>query len=366
MSGEGLKRRIRERTQDPLLWSDLIQITKTAVAAVIAWVIATSVLHLPQSFLAPWSALLVVHATVYRTFSQGARQVGAAVIGVVLAWAVGNALGLDTVAVAVALLLGLGLGAFGWFRTEETTIAATALIVLTTGFSGNDAMLLTRLADTGIGIAVGLLVNLMLWPPLRRRAAIAAMNVIDDLIGELLVDIADGVEAGCTAEDAEHWADRTRSLDEMIDHAWSLVRQAQESAWMNPRRQAVELRDPRQWTALLQRMEHAVAETRSMVSTLAHGTAEAEQWQPEFRGPYLQLLREVGRAIAEAESARIAETRERLDRLIETLRAQEATPLLWPVYGGLIINLRNLIHAMDEVAEASPLSQPPLPMRGPG
>ena len=32
-------------------------------------------------------------------------------------------------------------------------------------------MLLSRLADTGVGIGVGLVVNAVVWPPLRRRMA---------------------------------------------------------------------------------------------------------------------------------------------------------------------------------------------------
>ena len=83
--------RLRDKSRDPVFWTDVIQLVKTVAAAVISWIIATSVLDLPQSFLAPWSALLVVHATVYRTFSQGFRQVSAAVLGVLVAWAVGKA-----------------------------------------------------------------------------------------------------------------------------------------------------------------------------------------------------------------------------------------------------------------------------------
>ena len=49
------------------------------------------VLSLPQSFLAPWAALLTVHATVYRTLARGLQQAAAAVVGVLLAFAVGAA-----------------------------------------------------------------------------------------------------------------------------------------------------------------------------------------------------------------------------------------------------------------------------------
>ena len=59
----------------------------------------------------------------------------------------------------------------GPMRAESTTAAATALVVLLTGYSDDGCMLLARLADTFVGIAVGLAVNLAVWPPLRDRVA---------------------------------------------------------------------------------------------------------------------------------------------------------------------------------------------------
>ncbi|GAW49361.1 MULTISPECIES: FUSC family protein [unclassified Nocardioides] len=203
----------RGRSRDPVFWNGVTQLLKTGLAAVLAWVLATEVFSLSQSFLAPWAALLVVHATVYRTFSRGLRQVTAAVVGVVLAWGVGNVLGLDTLSVAVVLVLGLAVGALPWFTDEATAAAATALVVLTTGFAGDDSALLDRLGDTAIGIGVGLLVNAVVWPPLRRRTAIAAMNRLDDRIGALLVDMSDGLIAQRTDAEVDDWVDRTRSLD---------------------------------------------------------------------------------------------------------------------------------------------------------
>ena len=104
------------RAHDPVFWNDITQLLKTVLAAVLAWVLATEAFSLPQSFLAPWAALLVVHATVYRTFSHGLRQVTAAVVGVVLAWAVGNGLGLDT-ASAIATGAWLLLCVWSWIAT---------------------------------------------------------------------------------------------------------------------------------------------------------------------------------------------------------------------------------------------------------
>ncbi len=114
--------RARRLLRDPVTWTEWIQIVKTVVAAVVAWMLAVQVFDLPQPFLAPWSALLVVHATVYRSFSRGAKQVGATVVGVLLAWATGDLLGLDAAALAVMLLAGLVIGNLRWLREESTTV----------------------------------------------------------------------------------------------------------------------------------------------------------------------------------------------------------------------------------------------------
>lgn len=79
--------------RDPLVWTDVLQLVKTIAAAVIAWLLAVELFSLPQSFLAPWAALLTVHATAYRTLARGLQHAAAAVLGVVLAFAVAHFLG---------------------------------------------------------------------------------------------------------------------------------------------------------------------------------------------------------------------------------------------------------------------------------
>lgn len=354
---------IRDRARDPVFWSDTTQLLKTVAAAVLSWVIAVRLVGAPQSFLAPWAALMVAQATVYRTFSQGARQVGATVVGVLLAWACGNLFGPDAAALGAVVLLGLLLGRSRLFEGESTTAAATALVVLTTGFSDDQQMLVERLLDTGIGIGVGLAINFTVWPPLRRRTAIAAMDALDTRIGALLVDIADGVAGGCAAEDVAGFLERTRQIDEELDHAWALVRQARESAALNPRRSARALRHPDKWVGLMRRMEQAVAESRSIARTLERSVEESADWDPAFARAYADAMRQGGKAVEEADVAAIRECRRRLDGLVKGLGEEESIPALWPVYGGLVVNLANILDAMEEVAPANPMSQPPVPFR---
>ncbi len=361
MAGQQWRERAHEKLNDPVLWTDVIQLVKTVAAAVIAWYVVADLLHLPQSFLAPWSALLVVHATVYRTFSQGAVQVGGAVLGVVSAWAVGNVMGLDLWSVGLVLGIGLAFGALPWFEGQTTVVAATGLIVLTTGFANNDSMLVTRLLDTGIGIGVGLLVNAAVWPPLRRRTAVVAMDALDDDIGELLVDMAEELKKGVSEECIEEWVQRTRDLDAAVDHAWSLVRQASESARMNPRRAAGELKDPRQWMDLLRRIEQAVAEIRSMARTYSHALAANQEWQPDVRDALVTVMHTGCTALLDADQEAIEDCRTSLDDLVGMVADHDPVSPLWPVYGGILINLRNIFEAMADVAGANPMQQPPTP-----
>lgn len=343
---------------DPVAWNGVVQLVKTAAAAVVAWVIADRVLDLPQPFLAPWAALLVVHATVYRTFSRGLQQVVAAVVGVLLAAAVGQVLGLDTVAVAVLLVAGLVIGSLRWFGAEATTVAATALVVLTTGYA-DDTALVSRLLDTGIGIGVGLVVNVLVWPPLRRRTAIVVIDQLDDGIGELLHRIAQQLEDGCEEEQVGAWIERSRDLDAELDEAWSLVRQARESAWMNPRRSAHSFRDPQEWYGLLRRMEQAIAEIRSMARTLGGRETEHETRTSSFDDRWTRLLREAGQAVQDADAAALDEVRQGLEALVVDLSAGEQVPSRWPLQGALVTNLRNVLDAMAEVTAVNPLDRLP-------
>lgn len=342
---------MRERLSDLVLWNDLLQWAKTATAAVVAWVLARHVFTLEQPFLAPWAALLVVHATVHRTLTKGAQQVAATVLAVLLASGAGQVLGPGTPAVIAVIVLGLLLGALPWMGAEATTIAATGLVVVTTGFS-DDRLLIARLLDTAVGVGVGLAVNALLWPPLRRRTAIRAIDRIDDAIGALLGELADDLPQA-DAERPEQWVERTRDIDRDIDDAWAMVRQAKESAALNARKSAGEYKDPQEWYALLRRMEQANAEIRSMARTLRREHESREDWEPEFTERWPRLVHSASTAIGEPDSDAIEQVCRDLNELMDDLGGRRLRH--WPVYGGLMVNLRNVLEAMVEVAKANPL-----------
>jgi uncharacterized membrane protein YgaE (UPF0421/DUF939 family) len=347
------------RLRDPISWSNASQLAKTVLAAVVAWVLAVDVLHLTQAFMAPWAALLTVQATVFGTARGGAQQAAASVLGVLIAYAAWQLMGLSTASLGVAVLAGLLAGSVPGVRAGTTT-AATAVVVLTTGYLNNGDMLVARLEDTGIGIGVGLLVNLLVWPPLRDRGAAQQIDVIDDRVGELLTGMAEQLRDG--SGDVDSWITRTDELDSDVDRAWRVLEEARESGRFNLRRATpVRMNAAEGFVPILNRLSQAIAETRSMARTIRVARVAPKEWDRGFREPWLNLLHRGGTAVAGADLDELRATRAELTAFADSLNVDELRDL-WPVYGALLVNLRNLLDALDAVAAAQPVRVPSSPL----
>ena len=288
-----------------MLVVDLLQNAKAALAGVIAWVVAVQVLGLDQPFLAPWAAVLVVHSTIYRTVSRGGQQVAATFVGVLLAWGCGRLFDVGALGMGTMLLVAFLLGRHRWLRDESTTIATTGIVVLATNAVFQPDVLVSRLLDTTVGVVVGLLVNLVVWPPLRDRAAWARADELPGELAAVLAEMATGLGPDLEPEDTRPWVKQLRAVDVRIDEAWRLLSQARESGRMNPRRsQPAGLEDLRRTLHLL---EQAVADTLSMARTLATSAENATMWDTEFRTAWQRLLVATAEAVEDQDGDRLRE-----------------------------------------------------------
>jgi uncharacterized membrane protein YccC len=350
---------LRDRLRDPVTWTGVSQLLKTAMATVIAWILAAQVFGLEQAYLAPWAALLTVHATVFGTLRRGVRQAGASVLGILVAFVAGRLFGLSPVSVGAVILVGLLVGSVGGLREDSTTTAATALIVLTNGYSDNGGILGSRLLDTGVGIAVGLLVNLLVWPPLRDRSAASQIDAVAEAVGRLLGEIAARLSGDCGPADVDGWIAKTNELDRAIDRAWSVLAQARESGRLNPRRAtARRMRAARSFDDILGRLGQAVAETRSMARTIGHARVPTSAWDPGFRERWRDLLHRAGEAINTGDAEAVAVVRADLSTYAEQVAVGHLREGFWPVAGAVLVNLRNILDALDVVADAQPVRVP--------
>ena len=95
--------------------------------------------------------------------------------------------------------------------------------------------------------------------------------------------------------------------------------------------------------------EQALADTRSMVSTVGRRPDLRSVWQPAWRDGYVAILRASGRALAEGDIETMRSCQDRLDALAGMVEPGGESPL-WPVYGGLLVNLRNILGAGELLA----------------
>lgn len=346
--------RLGDSLRQPATQTDLVQIAKAVVAATVAWWVAARTLSLPSPFLAPWSALLTVQATVYRTVSGGAQSVAATGLGIVLSFVVALAVGRNVVTLALTLLVALLLARLGVLRREGTTVATTALFVLTLGIAHQEPLLLSRLLDTALGVACGVVVNLVLFPPLTHRSAEQQLDAIDRKMGTLMRDMAAQLGSAWSAEESAEWIERTHGMDEDLAHARQLVTHARESSWWNPRRRwSRQAGDAEAYESILHRVEDGIAYLRSIARTVDETTRSAQQWDPRFRQLWVDLLAETGARIADPDAS-VYPMRDRVDALTRQLSTRDLPGLHWPVYGSLIANLVNIIDVVDDVASARP------------
>src|ERR1700754_4724970 len=88
----------------------VLQAAKTALAVSVAWLVASVVLHAPQSFAAPYAAVFLVNDTVYRSFATAAQQTFGLVLGIVLGYLAIRAIPQPYAALAVTVFVGTFIG----------------------------------------------------------------------------------------------------------------------------------------------------------------------------------------------------------------------------------------------------------------
>ncbi len=331
--------------------ADLLQILKAVTAAMVAWLLAVNVFQLQTPFLAPWTALVTVHATIHRSLNRGLQIVVATLIGVFLAYLVPLALGMGVVTLGVTMLLGLLLSRIAFIRDEGVIVATTALFVLTSSWQVQERMLTDRVLDTLTGVAIGVIVNILIVPPLNTEMAEQYVDSVDRGLGRLLQDMAEDARRPWTADDSEVWVDRTRTLDDDLENAWGLVREAKESVRWNPRRHISRkaIPDPAQYELNLVRLEEGIAQTRSMVRLIHESVRDAVEWDPFFRDRWVDLLDEVGKRI-EDPGADLEALVDDVQDFAREMAERRVPDLMWPVYGTLVSALLNIIRVVGNEA----------------
>src|SRR5699024_713163 len=272
-----MRRTLRARLStlaEPEVVIDLLQIAKGVIAGTTAWWLSMYILDSQLPFLAPWTALLIVHATVHRSLSRGMQTTVASTVGVLLSFMIGAWLGVSVWTFALALLVGLLGARISWIRDDGVAIATTAIFVLGSGFDSQQPLLIDRIIEVGLGVAVGVVVNLLLLPPVRDLQASRHVDSINRRMGGVLADMAEEFSTSWDTDKADAWFTETESMSAELNSAWQAVRFARESQRINPRgplRRGLNDGDPSQvvgYEDILGRVDEGISHLRNLARTL--------------------------------------------------------------------------------------------------
>ncbi|WP_158539971.1 FUSC family protein [Williamsia limnetica] len=269
----------RAATQRGMERAALIQAIKASVAALIAWVLAAEVFDFSQPFLAPWSAVFIVAATVYRSVRSAAQQLAASFIAVILASAATEFIPWDLAALFIAVLLGLLVGQWRYFGDSGTWIGITALLILTSA-SVEESALIDRLIETAIGAAIGIAVNATIAPPVHQLdAADAIRRVADDL-----ADVLDHMGTAALSDDRQSFDSgmRARAAVVLVRDAERAVALDRESRRLNPRVRAGGIGSS-DWDAKLSALRHAWSHVEELGKTLQATRQESGPFEKQTR-----------------------------------------------------------------------------------
>lgn len=352
------------RVQGPEFITDVLQILKTVIAGTAAWWLSVAVLGSAMPFLAPWTALLTVHATVHRSLSRGVQTTVASSIGVGLSFVIGYFLGVSIWTFALALLVGVAAARISWIRDEGVAIATTAIFVLGNGFDEQAGLLDDRIIEVALGVGCGVVVNLLVFPPLRNKQAGRYVDSVNRRMGKVLINIADEFSDSWETEQAETWFEETEAIGEELNSAWAVVRFARESQRGNPRSRFSPPRGARdlgqqRWGAegasyeeILERAGEGISHLRHLARTLREAAYAEGPWDQQFRTRWASLVYDAGHAIEDPD-AEVEPLHDRLVELSSEMAQEEDLPEeFWPTYGSLITSLRHIVVVVDDVASA--------------
>lgn len=264
----------------------LEQVGKGTVAATVSWWIAHDLVGAQTPAFAPFSAVLILQLTVYQSLWQALRYMAAVCAGVAVQSALGFLAGPDLMTFLLVALISLGLSRWNRLGSQGTQAATAAFFAFSTySASTSDPQRIQQLslilAMVGIGCGAGLLVNVLVFPPIRRRSAEEGIRRLAASLCDLLADMHPALRnAQLDEQRAGGWRQRAAYLGETAGRSQAALRTAQESKRYNPRLLLSRHRHHQHFTAYSEILNALERVTYQVVST----TRSLHHWPEDEAG----------------------------------------------------------------------------------
>ncbi|MFZ6991644.1 FUSC family protein [Curtobacterium sp. RRHDQ66] len=325
----------------------LLHAGKAAFAACLAWFIAR---HVPgvasdYPYYAPLGAVVAMQTTVFAGLRSGIQTLVGIGLGIVIAgftmW-IGDP---GFIAIALAVGIGVLVGGFRILGEGSSWVSTAALFVLLVGGAHAEGYSLGYLVQMAVGVVIGLLVNFLVFPPLRFWDAEQRIDAVNDV----LADHLDGLAAVLDADerDEKAWDRQQDRLDRAIADVRSRVSIAHESRKLNPRGA---LRGSRarlqQDGARFRALERAAWYTTDLTELVARSGPVSDglgRPDPAFAEPLAKAFRELacmirGECPESAGDEAIAEVERALD-------ASKEDPSHVAVTSAALVSLRGIVES---------------------
>ena len=296
-------------------------------AAVAAFAVALAVFPDTVPILAPLTALLVVEVTLKDILTSGIQRVASVTAGVLLAVGFSSIVGLTWwslgVLVAVAILIGqlLRLG------PHLIEVPISAMLVLAVG--GAEAAATDRIAETLLGAAVGVAVNLVFPPAVRASTAAEAVHRYASELAKLLDAAATDLRDPITQAQATRWMEDARALSRHVPAIDKALAHAEDSRRLNPR--ALVVADTNSsLRSDLDALEHTNVAVRSMFRSILDGVRDDPTPDPtkgeDLRLVFSTLLGDVAAAVQAFGDLALAEGTDHVGDTEDDLKVALDTP----------------------------------------
>lgn len=320
----------------------LLQVAKSAVAIVAAWLIAGWLIQGPPPIFAAIAALLVVQPSVNQSFTRAVERSVGVIVGVVIASLLGLAFGSQPwvallsagVALVVAWAARISPGA-------TNQIAISALLVLALG-TATPNYALDRVLETLIGAAIGIVVNAALVPPVLVPAAREKVDTLGRELAAAMERLADALETPQTPASLEGLLIEARLLRPVRDAAADALRDGEDSLALNPR-SGRHRADLAAMGDLLERFTPVVTQTVGMTRAVYDGYERSIADEPAVRAIAEQLRRAAHDVrLAFALDAGADRSVDEAPALTRPLQIQTPSPAHWVLVGSMLTDLHRV------------------------
>lgn len=323
----------------------LLQVVKSAAATIAAWLLAGWIVPGQLPVFAAIAALLVVQPSINQSLSKALERSIGVIAGVVIALLLGLLLGSPGWVVLVAIVVAM---VVAWiFRATPGTgnqVAISAMLVLALG-SSSPEYAFARIIETLIGVAIGIIVNALIVPPVLVEPARRDIGMLGAELAATLDRLAECLPRRQTPASMHELLLTARLLRPMRDAAEASIVAGEESLTLNPRRsrhraELTELRD------LLDRLSPVVTQVIGMTRAYFDHYDDAIADEPAVVAIAEQLHRAGHDVRLLVQLAEVAPEPEVLTSVIPALTAPLVVPAPasdhWILIGSLLEDLRRI------------------------